>query len=81
MLLYTQQSHVWEVVYMTAATRSDKGLSETLLGLVDAVFSSYHRYFAAFKFSIKPVNLKVSLCIITTSPIHYQVLFYYFVEG
>ena len=44
MLLYTQQSHVREVVYMTAATRSDKRLSETLLGLVDAVFRKENPY-------------------------------------
>ena len=39
-----------EVVYMTAITQSDKGLSETLLGLVDAVLGEfrkenlYHQY-------------------------------------
>ena len=42
---------------------------------------SYHINFTAFKFSIKSVNSKVqSLCImIIMSPIHYQVLFHYFV--
>ena len=94
-----QQGNVRQVVYMTAITWSDEGLSETLLVLVDAVLGefrkenpfivnmyiklenagSYYRSFAAFKFSIKPVNPKVrSLCVmITMSPIHFQVLNHY----
>ena len=44
---------------------------------------SYHRNFAAFKFSITPANPKVqSLCVmITMNPIHYQVLFHCFTAG
>ena len=34
---YKQQGNVREVVYMRAITQSDEGLSETLLGLVDAL--------------------------------------------
>ena len=84
---------------MTAITQSDEGLSETLLGLVDAVLGefqkenpyitniytkyenagSYHRNFAAFKFSIKSVNPKVqNLCVMITV---ITVLFYCFVAG
>ena len=98
-----RQVNIREIVYMTAITWSDEGLSETMLGLLDAVLGefrkenpcianmyitlentgSYYRNFAAFKFSIKPVNPKVqSLCImITMSPIHYQVLIYCFATG
>ena len=32
-----------EVVYMTAITQSDEGLSETLLGLVDAVLGEFQK--------------------------------------
>ena len=103
MFFCKRQVNIREIVYMTAITWSDEGLSETMLGLVDAVLGefrkenpcianmyinlentgSYYRNFAAFKFSIKPVNPKVqSLCImITMSPIHYQVLIYCFATG
>ena len=103
MFFCKRQVNIREIVYMTAITWSDEGLSETILGLVDAVLGefrkenpcianmyitlentgSYYRNFAAFKFSIKPVNPKVqSLCImITMSPIHYQVLIYCFATG
>ena len=103
MFFCKRQVNIREIVYMTAITWSDQGLSETMLGLVDAVLGefrkenpcianmyitlentgSYYRNFAAFKFSIKPVNPKVqSLCImITMSPIHYQVLIYCFATG
>ena len=84
---------------MRAITQSDEGLSETLLGLVDALLwqfqkenpystnintesenaGSYHRNFAAFKFSIKSVNPKVqNLCVMITV---ITVLFYCFVAG
>ena len=100
MFFYKQQGNVREVAHMKAVTRSDEGLFETLLGLIDARFGefrkenpyitimyiksenagSYHRNFAAFKFSITPANPKVqSLCVmITMNPIHYQVLFHCF---
>ena len=103
MFFCKRQVNIREIVYMTAITWSDEGLSETMLGLLDAVLGefrkenpcianmyitlentgSYYRNFAAFKFSIKPVNPKVqSLCImITMSPIHYQVLIYCFATG
>ena len=103
MFFCKRQVNIREIVSMTAITWSDEGLSETMLGLVDAVLGefrkenpcianmyiklenagSYYRNFAAFKFSIKPVNPKVqSLCImITMSPIHYQVLIYCFATG
>ena len=103
MFFCKRQVNIREIVSMTAITWSDEGLSETMLGLLDAVLGefrkenpcianmyiklenagSYYRNFAAFKFSIKPVNPKVqSLCImITMSPIHYQVLIYCFATG
>ena len=103
MFFCKRQVNIREIVSMTAITWSDEGLSETMLGLVDAVLGefrkenpcianmyinlentgSYYRNFAAFKFSIKPVNPKVqSLYImITMSPIHYQVLIYCFATG
>ena len=104
MFFYKQQGNAREVAYMKAVTQSDEGLSETLLGLIDARFGefrkenpyitnmyinksenagSYHRNFAAFKFSITPANPKVqSLCVmITMNPIHYQVLFHCFTAG
>ena len=40
---YKQQGNVREVVYMTAITQSDKGLSDTLLGLVDVVLGKFRR--------------------------------------
>ena len=42
--LYKQQGNVREVVCMIAVTQSDKSLSETLLGFVNAVFTKENSY-------------------------------------
>ena len=41
---YKQQGNVREAVYMTAITQNDEGLSEILLGLVDAVLRRENPY-------------------------------------
>ena len=78
-----KQGNVREVVYVKAITLRDKGLSETLEGLVDAVLQESPIYIVNqimlvhtketlhLKFSMKSVNPKIqSLCVmITTSPV------------
>ena len=43
MFIYTQQGNVKGVVHMTAVTQSGERLSETLLGLVDAVLGEFRK--------------------------------------
>ena len=42
-MYFYKQGNVKEVVYMTAIKLSDQGLSETLLGLVDAVLQEFRK--------------------------------------
>ena len=42
-MYFYKQGNVKEVIYMTAIKLSDQGLSETLLGLVDAVLQEFRK--------------------------------------